>query len=628
LTSSFFRRSPSRLLALLALGMAAGGCQGPRSQPPANFTAPGEEAALRQAAQQSARDPRPRVTLVGYLAREGRRCDALDEARAAFEAFPDSGPVRLSLAHALAGMERFSEAAALVRSQAAVDEQYRLILARYLLRAGDRAGAAAALRPLEKSGKNALEAGQVCLDALQFEEARRFFRLAAKESPQDPDAQAHLGLSLLLLGRYREAAAPLEKAAQGTPGAAAVRFYLGAAYRLGGAAGKAAAPLKQAVDLEPRSAPYRYELGLARLAAGDAAGAEAELREAALLQPGTAEYQRDLARAYRRNGKAIPGAGAQGRYLRLLGDGPAAAAALEPAVRAHPAEPALALELGEAYYDAWQTPKTLALLEGLRKRTPDDREVLTALFRARKAAHQYRQALEVLDRLAAGAPDDLALKDQRAELLQLLGRYPEVEQVLQELRDREPGSAVRHYRLGVALAQWSARPDRAAAAETEFREAVRLDSNYADAHYRLGLLRQAAGDTAEATRSFRRCLDLSPRMGDALKALAGAYALQGEPKREQELMAVYRTRKAELDEQARLEEPATLRRPTGAERRALGLFYLRTLRYEAAASELESAAHAGALAPAERGILAALYGHLRRFQRMAEERAALGGNAG
>lgn len=581
-----------------------------------------ESAALRAAVRANPADPRPRVTLIAHLARAGRRCDALEEAQSAFAAFPESGPVRLALAQALGDMERFAEAAAVLRPLVEISPDYRLRVARYLLRSGDPSGAVATLRPLLRSGV-ALQAGQMCLDALHFEDAHRFFVAAAGNHRHDPDLQAHLGLSLLLRGRYRDAVKPLRQAAEGQPQQPAVHYYLGAALRLGGSPAAAVEPLRTAVRLEPRAGIHHHELGLALLETGHAEEAVTELREAAALEPSAPEIQRDLARACAKSGQSLVAAGARGRYLRLLGDGRGAAAVLASAAKANPASIPLALELAEAHYDAWESPKTLAILESRRRQSPGDRSVREALFRARKAAHHHQQALEVLDGLIAESPDDLSLLEQRADLLQLMARGDDLEKLLDDLRKKQPDSAIRHYRYGVALMQWSTRSDRAAAAEQAFREAIRLDPKLGDPYYRLGLLQQAQGRTDEAIRSFRECLDRDPRSADAMLALSRAYSLAGDRKRAAEFRKAYDPRKEEADEEARLKEPATLRPPTGAERRALGLFYLRELRYNAAAQELERAAHLGALSSAERRKLADLYGHLRRFERMHEERSGV-----
>lgn len=598
--------------ALTAVVLTAGcGSKGSGGAPP-----PSEEAVLRAEVDAQPANPRPRLLLVRHLAVLGRRCDALDEARAAFKAFPESGPARSTLAQVLGDHQRYAEAAALLRPLAAANPESRLQLGRYLLRAGDLEGAAAAVAPLQGGAAFAFEAGQLCLDALRFDAAVRFFQSASRRAPDDGDLQAYVGLALLLSGRPREALPPLEAAVR--LGSAPAAYYLGAARRQAGSPAGALEPLREAVAREPRAGLQRYELGLALLATGDVAGAEKELREAALLQPSAAELQRDLSRVYQLRGNSASSAGARARYLRLLGDGRAAAELLERAVRSHPGSIPLTLELAEAHYDAWETPRTLALLTALRSRHPQRTEVLEALFRAQKAAHRYGDALETLEALIRSTPGDLGRLDQKAELLQLLGRYQDLEALLEELRQREPSAPARHYRYGLALAQWSARPDREAVAEAAFRETLRLDPAHADAHYRLGLLHLGRQQLAEATTSLRRCLDTSPRHADALQALSRGYALQGDSAAAQSWREAYRKVKKVQDQEARLKQPGTLRVATPAERRALGLFYLGTARYEQAISELEAAEHFGALAPADRRVLADLYGHSRRFQRMAE----------
>ncbi len=607
------------------------GCPAPGVAPqrvPAATTNAAADDELNRRIEAMPQDPAPRLELVRQLLVAGRKHDALDAAGQARRRFPESTPVREVLAESLAALSRYREAADALRPLAGAAPVYRIGVAQYLVRAGDRPGAVAMLRPLEGTLPAAvtISAGQTCLDALRFDLALPYFQQAVKSRRNDPDAQAHLGLALLVSGEHLKAVKPLEEAVKQRPQVAASHYYLGCALRLCGDLARldeAERHLRTAVDLEPGSALHHYELGLVHVQLRQWDAARAELEQAVALKPDLPEAQRDLARLQERQGDFLKAAEGRARYLRLIGDAPAAVRVLEPVAAAQPDQVEPALALAEAYYDAWQSPKTLAVLSRLKRSHPGNRSVLEAAFRAERASHRDGEALATLDQLLQTTPEDLALLDQKADLLQKLSRFAELEALLEDLRRREPQNPTRHFQLGVVLAQWSARPNRLVDAEACFREAIRLGPKLPGPHFRLGLLLLARRQVPEAIASLKRAVDLAPRMAEALVALQRAYSLAGDRAHEQETLRAYRMAKAEADMEAHLKMPGSMRRETPAERRALGEFYLGIARYREAASHLESVVHADASDAASRRTLVALYGHLRRFQRMFEEAGEL-----
>lgn len=616
--------------ALLLTVLAAGGCGGPKPEnapPTARTAAVQREASLRSAIRTAPRDPRPHLELIRFLGTERRYCDALDAAREAHQLFPESGAVREALAEALAVTARLPEAVEVMRPLAKVDPAHRVRLAGYLVRDGRRGEAVTELARLGRpSPEVALRAGQVYLDALRPESAVALFRVAHEARPQNTDAQAHLGLALILSGRYVEAVEVLDALVGRSGDVGALQYYLGSALRLSADLNRlpeAADHLRRAAELEPNAPLYHYELGLAHVQLRDWSAAASALERAAVLKPDLAEVQRDLARLYDRQGDPVRAAIARSRYLRLLGDAPAAVRELVTLTKKHPADLSLALELGEAYYDSWQTPSTLALLRRLEASHPEDARVLTALYRGERAANRDEKSLQALDQLLKLTPQGTELLVERAELLQSLGRYAELEALLTQLRDREPENPARHYQLGLVLSQWSTRKDRTELAEASFREVIRLRPEDALGHYRLGLLLMSARRAGEAIPHFRRSLDLSPRSSDTLRALARAYVMTNDKKRSEEAFRAYRVLNARDEEQKRLEMPSSLHRATAQERERLAEFYVRAGHYEAAVTELEAVLHARPGDGAARTTLAALYGHLRRFQRHFEERDVL-----
>jgi tetratricopeptide (TPR) repeat protein len=601
--------------------------EGASSAPPPGSTwLDRQETEARAAVRATPQNPGVQLALITLLSTAGRRYDALDAAREAHRLLPDDEPILLALADLLISTARLEEAEVLLRPGGEHSAAHRVRLASVQVRAGRRDAAVQTLRGLQAPDPATdLQAGQICLDALRPDLALPFLRRAALASA-NTDSQAALGLCLMVLGEYREAAETLAQAESHSPKVASLEYYLGSAIRLTDNRARlpeAAEHLRRAVEVEPEAALHRYELGLAYVQLRDWPNAAIELSQAAELKPEVAEFQRDLARIQEREGHPAAAAVAQSRYLRLLGDSPAAVALLEPLVHKSPQELSLALELGEAYYDSWLTPKTLALLHGLEAKQPKNADVLAAVFRGERASKHDENALKALDRLLELEPDKPELLEERIDLLQRLNRYEEAEALLERLRDREPTNAARHYQLALALTKWSSRPNRMELAERSLREVIRLSPADAEGYYRLGLVLQNMKRPQEAIPLFRKALDLSPRMTDAVRALARAYGMVNDTAHSEEVFRLYRALNARDEEQKRLEMPSSLHRATREEHRRLAEFYVRTGRFETAVAELEGVLHSDPGDRETRSTLVQLYGHLRRFQRQYEERALL-----
>lgn len=104
-----------------------------------------------------------------------------------------------------------------------------------------------------------------------------------------------------------------------------------------------------------------------------------------------------------------------------------------------------------------------------------------------------------------------------------------------------PANAAAHYALGNALA--GAR--RLNEAEAEYREALRIQPNYAGAEENLGVLYKWRGDLQSALPHFQNAHALDPDLSAAACDLAGALATLGQTREALETLAVYRGRHPE-----------------------------------------------------------------------------------
>jgi len=274
-------------------------------------------------------------------------------------------------------------------------------------------------------------------------------------------------------------------------------LILASARRRRGDVAGARAIIEPLAKAYPRAAHTQYEMGLVLAASDDRAGAIAALRQATAAK-------RDLAEAWR----------AMGELLFLEGDVEGAERAFGEHERASVKDPRLQ-PAATALFDGDLTRAEQLLRQHLDRR-PDDAEGLrllaevfarqsrwddaelllgrcleldpgfdgarfsyaTALFQQQMAV----QALPHVERLLAKAPDDPAYRNLMAACLGLIGDHDRVNAIYQELLDQFPGQP-------------------------------RLWLNY-------GHALRTVGRRAEAVDAYKRCIRLSPGLGDAYWSLA------------------------------------------------------------------------------------------------------------
>jgi tetratricopeptide (TPR) repeat protein len=113
-----------------------------------------------------------------------------------------------------------------------------------------------------------------------------------------------------------------------------------------------------------------------------------------------------------------------------------------------------------------------------------------------------------------------AIEAALASRLASLERWDDVVEVYRGAASRRPGDAQARVRLGAALLHMQ---DRAAEAETELREAVRLRPEDAEAQALLGNALALRERFAEAVAAFDQALRLDPTVLDQRPAARAAY---------------------------------------------------------------------------------------------------------
>ncbi len=578
-----------------------------------------EEARLRESLRADPKNYRLHLALARQLLSGRRFLDALDAAREAQRLSPGSVSVQETLAQCLLASARRGEAAQILRRLAPSSPSARVDLASCLAADGDRPGALKELAALKDVPPDlALPAARVWMNCLRPEAALPLLRKST-----DPTASTYLGTALLILGRPAEAAAPLRQAREGGRETPAGLFYLGSALRLSRPSAppeEARGSLERAASGDPGNPRFALELALCQEALGQTDTALRTLEAAAADPAAPAEVYDALAAAYTRAGRSADAEVARARSLMARDDAAAAVRLLQPLRRKDPAQVPVALTLSRALREADRAAEALALLEspGL---PADHVDLLWERVRAYRALQKNDEALQTLARMESLAPDDLRVLDERADILQPLARYDEVEQTLIALRDRDASNAFRHYQLGLFYVLWSRRADRNAEAEKHFREALRLSPNFIGPQYRLAVLQQNTGRAADAIPVLRRLADAQPEFTEGLQALGRAYTLAGERERGAELLAAARRLEAREREKKPLERKVLEGRATPADRLALANLLLRGNDLEGATRELERYCHFQPADAGSRSLLITLLGYARRYERQRQLRA-------
>ncbi len=141
-------------------------------------------------------------------------------------------------------------------------------------------------------------------------------------------------------------------------------------------------------------------------------------------------------------------------------------------------------------------------------------QALTQLGRTAEAVAQYQAAL-------ADEPNANDARTNLASLLMGQGRTAEATAMLRDVVAAAPELAEAHFHLGRALEATDA-----AAAEAEFREAVRLKPAFAPGYLALGNLLARRGAATEAETAYREALRLDPGSTEAHYGLGNLYAKQ------------------------------------------------------------------------------------------------------
>jgi tetratricopeptide (TPR) repeat protein len=331
--------------------------------------------------------------------------------------------------------------------------------------------------------------------------------------------------------------------------------------------------LRATADREPGNFDANHRLGKSLVASGKAPQALTYLERASQLKPGNYENAYLLALAYadsgqyqraRANAQALltarekPGQKNEAELHHLLGDIEEKSGNPLEAVRQY--QRATELDPSEPYFFDWGSELLLhravqPAIEVFNKGNrlfPRSARMLVALGVAWYSNGSYDQAAQ---RLCEAS--DMTPNDPKAYLF--LGKIQSVETTQSECSTErlarfaklQPENALASYYYAVNLWKRRKGPDDAesmAQVESLLKKAVALDSRLGIGYLQLGVLYSERGDFARAVLSYQEAIKVNPELEEAHYRLAQAYKRTGDKVRAEQELQLYNQISKKKDE--------------------------------------------------------------------------------
>jgi predicted CXXCH cytochrome family protein len=233
------------------------------------------------------------------------------------------------------------------------------------------------------------------------------------------------------------------------------------------------------------------------------------------------------------------------------------AAALE---KYRPGQAEFYIELADVWLRTAQVSKAIPLYEEALQLKPDSAAASMSLLTAFEASGQPDKAIQAFQRAVKLAPDDALLWQELGQVYMKQGQTPEAVAALKKSLELNGEVPQTHQLLGTL---WTQRSEDVAQAEGAYREAIRLQPDYAQArtnlaillfqrnrveeagyqfeyalrlrpdyalgHFNYGLMLWKTGNISEARRQMEATIRVNPNHGEAHQVLGKLAELSGDP---------------------------------------------------------------------------------------------------
>lgn len=415
----------------------------------------------------------------------------------------------------------------------------------------------AANAQLFQSAVNAYESGR-------YAEAIAPLEKLAREAPDNFEVQELLGLVYAAQSQDAKSNEHLAKAVRLNPASAAARSNLAASFAKLGKLDLATEQFRKAVELDPDNFDTNHNLGEAYIRAGKVAQAIPYLEKAQRVAPESYDNGYDLTMAYFVSGRLSDARSSVQSLLKvkdtaelhnLLGqieekDGKFLVAVnqFETAAHMEPSEGNLFDWGGELLLHRTLDPAVQVFQEATR-RYPDSPRLMIALGMAYYARGNYDDAVKAFLRGADLNPSDPrsykflsraydSSPSQAAEVVERFRRFAELQP--------DNGQALCYY----AMSLWKGKRAQDPGldlnqVEDLLHRAIAADPKLPEAHLQLGTLRAEQGKFSDAIPEYQRAIELNSDLADAHYRLGQAFVRTGQKEKAQEQFQVYQQLRAQ-----------------------------------------------------------------------------------
>jgi cellulose synthase operon protein C len=331
--------------------------------------------------------------------------------------------------------------------------------------------------------------------------AREHTDLLLEKQPNDPDTHIAVANLLNAQQKYPEAIAEIQKAITLAPNRGDAYLNLALVQTRTGQFDAAEANYKKAIDLKAEGENPHMALAAFYQTRGRYPEAEQQVKTVIAADPKDVNARASMAKLYMAQGNRAEAEQFLAQVKRDL-----------------PKESTAYRMLGDYYFAEGDLNKAVAEYGSLHQEHPKDQKVTknyVQLLILKNRLDEADKLNELL--LSAKAKDDEALTF-RGEIQLRRNQVNQAVQTLQAVVTRNPGMAVAHHQLGLALDQLG-ELDRAGA---EWQQAVRLQPNMAEAYRALAGLALQKGDMSGLEQYASEIVRLQPASPDgyALRSIS------------------------------------------------------------------------------------------------------------
>jgi tetratricopeptide (TPR) repeat protein len=426
----------------------------------------------------------------------------------------------------LASLAIVSAGGAASLQQKDLDREFQAAVAQY--DSGRFPEAAAKLENLVRETPESFEVQELLglVYAAQSQDARatQHLQKAVSLKPDSAPARTNLAANFARLGKLDLATEQFKKAVDLEPGNFETNHNLGESYVRYGKIAEAAPFLEKAQQIDPSSYDNGYDLSLAYLQTGRLAEA-LQLIQALLKQKNTAELHNLLAELDEKDGKFVE-----------------AANEYETAAHMDPSESNL-FDWGSELLLHRTLGPAVEVLQQASVRYPTSQRMLVALGMAYYVRGNYDDSVKSFLMAADLNPSEPNCYFFLSKAYDSSpGQADEVTLRFRRFAELQPNNARALYYYAMSLWKGKRAQDPSLdlhQIESLLTKSLALDPKLAEAHLQLGNLFSDQTKFAEAIPEYKRALELNSDLADAYYRLGQAYVRTGEKDRAQELFQVY-----------------------------------------------------------------------------------------